>query len=686
MTEKPDQKSRRNLLPLHLFSSDAEPDERFDATEAGIPNKCVWKCGGACYHEAPNEANAQGNAFADIMERRFGRRTLIKGAAAATVPLVLTATPAADALLGDSGIGPKTASAAVKATNLGFAPITGTTADLEKLPAGYSRKILLRWGDPLFPGVERLTMENATPELQQKTFGYNCDLNLWFRTNSSSLRDTRGLLFVNHEYTEGERMFAGYDSANPTKEQVEIELAAHGGTLVELEWKNSQWNVVLDSPSNRRYDALATEYEITGPLRGHPLMRTAEDPRGTRVIGMLNNCAGGKTPWGTVLTAEENFNQYFANNDAVGDEWVKAANKRLGIPAGSSGRSWEKHVDRFDLAKDPNSANRFGFMVEIDPENPDWTPKKRTSMGRFKHEGANYGIANDGRVAFYSGDDERFDYLYKFVTHLEWNPDVREANLSLLDSGDLYVAKFRDDGTGAWIKLHPSNVNLRSWTMAQILLNTRGAADAVGATPMDRPEDVEVNPRNHRLYVTCTNNTRRTADQVDGPNPRPDNGPGHIIELSEDGGDAGSTTFTWEMFMLCGTPSDSSTYFAGFDKAQVSAIGAPDNIAFDKVGNLWIATDGQARTSAAKNDALFAVPTAGPERGKLQQFYSCPSGAEVCGPEFTDDNRTIFLNIQHPGENSAGPDNPESLWPDNVWPPLPSLIAITKNNGGVIGS
>ena len=691
MTDKQQPVSRRNFLPLRLFSEGVDGDLRFDADEAGIPNKCVWKCAGACYHEAPNESNAQDNSFADIMKRRFGRRTLIKGAAAATVPLVVSATPMGDALLGDNPLSPRVASAqtagstGVKGTNLGFKPITLTREDREQLPEGYSRKILLRWGDPLFPGVPRLTMANATAQLQEQTFGYNCDLNIWF-SMSSPARDTRGLLWVNHEYTEGARMFPSYDPANPTKAQVDVELAAHGGTVVELKKTGKEWEVVLDSPYNKRYSALSSVFEISGPLRGHDLLKTTADPEGVRVIGTLNNCAGGPTPWGTVLSGEENWNQYFANNDGNPNATLQAMNKRYGVGGGASSRSWEKYHSRFDLSKEPNEINRFGYIVEIDPMDPDWTPRKRTAMGRFKHEGANYSICADGRVAFYSGDDERFDYQYKFVTKNAWDPNDREAARTLLDEGDLYVARFRDDGTGTWIKLAPTNGSLRDWTMEDILLNTRGAADAAGATPMDRPEDVEVNPRNHRVYIACTNNTRRTAEQVDGPNPRPDNAAGHIIELSEDRGDAAATEFTWEMFMLCGRADDPSTFFAGFDKTQVSSIGAPDNVAFDRTGNLWIATDGMQNTPVAVNDGLFAVPTAGPNRGKLQAFYNCPKGAEVCGPYFTDDNRAVFLNIQHPGENSEGPDDPETLWPDNEWPPLPSLIVITKDNGGIIGS
>jgi secreted PhoX family phosphatase len=400
---------------------------------------------------------------------------------------------------------------------------------------------------------------------------------------------------------------------------------------------------------------------------------------------MLNNCAGGKTLWGTVLTAEENWNQYFANNDALTNESLKDVNSRYGVPGGASERLWEVHHPRFDVSEEPNEINRFGFVVEIDPYNPNSTPKKRTSLGRFKHEAATVALARDGRVVVYTGDDERFEYAYKFVTSRAYDPSARQANFDILDEGTLYVARFDDDGTGEWIPLRPGQGALAGWTLARILHDTRGAADAVGATPMDRPEDIEVNPWNNRVYVALTNNSRRTADDLNGPNPRAENAWGQILELSERGGDLGATRFQWEIFLLCGEPSDPSTYFAGFNKDQVSPIGCPDNVLFDNFGNLWIDTDGQP-SSIKKNDSLMAVPTAGPDRGKVQAFLNAPPGAEVTGAEFTPDNQAVFVNIQHPGEAGEGPDNPQSLWPDGVWPALPSLVVVTKIGGGRIGT
>ncbi len=660
---------------------DIQPVELIESPRDLIPNKCIWKCAAACFHEAPNEKSGR-DSIGDIIARRLSRRTMLKGMAAATVPLVAAATPFGSALLGESPLMPSSAEAAVPGTGLGFTPIALHTDDSLVVPEGYTANVLIRWGDPLHLGVPRMTVDNISAELQSLTFGYNCDLNVFFPLEGS----TGGLMAVNHEYSEGARMFHTYVPEQATQQHVDLELAAHGMTIVELTRDGSDWGYDVASPYNRRITG-ASPIELTGPVRGHDLVKTSYDPDGAMVWGMLNNCAGGRTLWGTVLTAEENFNQYFAHNDNLSDDNPqKAANKRYGIPAEASERQWERIYSRFDASQEPNEVNRFGYLIEVDPYDPTFVPKKRTAMGRFKHEAASMGLADDGRAVVYSGDDERFDYLYKFITSGTVDHEFRKANFELLDEGTLYVAKFHDDGTGEWIPLDPARRGeLHGWTQAEICINTRLAADAVEATPMDRPEDVEINPVTNRVYMVCTNNTNRKPEQIDGPNPRASNAAGHIIEIDEDGGDLGSKTFTWQIFMICGDPADPSTYFAGFDKTQVSAIGAPDNIAFDGIGNLWIATDGQFNP-IKKNDSVFAVPIAGPERGKLQTFLSSPSGCEVCGPEFSPDFEAFFANIQHPGEGGKGPDDPQSLWPDGTWPALPSMVVVTKNGGGRIGS
>jgi len=393
-----------------------------------------------------------------------------------------------------------------------------------------------------------------------------------------------------------------------------------------------------------------------------------------------------------VLTAEENFHQYFANLDglAQGDPRY-AVHRRYGMPSEGSDRKWERYHNRFDIAQEPNEAFRFGWMVEIDPYDPTRTPIKRTALGRFRHEAATITVAPNGQVVAYTGDDARFEYVYKFVSAGTYNPDNREANFGLLDEGTLYVAKFNDDGSGEWLPLvygqGPLTAENGFTSQGDVLVKTRLAADALGATKMDRPEDIETNPVNKKVYVVLTNNTRRGRENqpgVDTANPRPKNANGHIIEISEAGNNHAATTFTWEIFLLAGNPAeDATTYFAGFDKSQVSPIANPDNITFDLAGNLWIATDGAAR-SINFNDGIFAVPTEGAQRGNLKQFFAAVRGSEICGPEFTPDNRTLFVAIQHPGEGGTF-EEPISTWPDKQGLPRPSVVTVQAFDSRIIG-
>jgi secreted PhoX family phosphatase len=494
-------------------------------------------------------------------------------------------------------------------------------------------------------------------------------------------------------------MFPGF-VGTPTLEQVNVELMAHGVSIVEVRrHAGREWNYEVASSSNRRITG-ETEIEITGPAAGHEWMQTTYDPTGARVRGTLNNCAGGKTPWGTLLTCEENMNVYFANRGAMSSsDPRKAIHARYGLPSGATVRTWELYHSRFDVLQEPNEPFRFGWVVELDPYDPTFVPKKRTALGRFKHEGATVALARDRRVAVYSGDDERFDYIYKFVSAGRFDRTHREANLGLLDEGTLYVAKFHDDGTGEWLPLLfgegplvPAN---GFDSQARVLINTRGAADLLGATKMDRPEDIETNPRNGKVYCVMTKNEKRGTPGnpgVDAANPRPENRFGHIIELTEDEHDAAATTFTWEIFMLCGNPASpppGGVYFAGYDPSLVSPIATPDNITFDRDGNMWIATDGQGDAATlASNDGVFAVPVEGEERGFVRQFLSVPSGAEATGPELTPNDTTLFCAVQHPGKGKS------SYWPDSRWPdgdpatPRPSVVAVVKSDPGrpTIGS
>lgn len=649
--------------------------------------------------------------FGDILQRRVKRRSVLKGAGALSVGLVIS-----------SGVlTPLKAVANVKekgykrdpGNRISFTPIAPSSEDKVIVPDSYSHNVLIKWGDPLFPGAPEFNHYEQSRKTQELQFGFNCDFIGYYDLDHPG----KALLAVNHEYTSGYQMFPYYELAtdengelltsvalDPDQDQVEVEIAAHGMTIVEIEkLKHGGWHYLKRSHYNRRITGY-TDIEITGPLGGHPLLQTqgGYDDSGTRVRGMFNNCAGGKTPWGTVLTCEENFDQYFSNYGEV-EEKTDANDplyysRRIPAESGATDRKWEIYEDRFDLAKHPKEYNRFGYVVEIDPYDPDSTPKKRTALGRFKHEGAVPAITHDNRVAVYSGDDARFEYVYKFVTKGEYKPYNRAHNMTLLDQGTLYVAKFYDDGTGEWIPL-PND--------PAALINTRGTADEVGATKMDRPEDVGVSPKTGKVYVMLTNNSKRGTGEseglqedpgVDKTNPRDENSWGHIVEITETGGDSGALTFTWEIFMLCGNPSqqggitelddleDDEAYFAGFDPTQVSPIAAPDNVVIDKTGNLWVATDGQpSATYFGQNDGVFAVPTEGDDRGYCRQFLSGIPGGEVCGPEFSTDEHSFFCGIQHPGEGGGLP-NTKSSWPDGDNPPKPSVISVWNKAGKKIGS
>ena len=638
---------------------------------------CEISCDDQCFQPVPNQSGNE--PFAAILNRRISRRALMRGVAIGAPLLAISTSPVGSQLLGSA---PLTKTADAAGSSVGVESIPHDLDDRINLSPGYSSSVVIRWGDPVIAGAPPFRLDGQTAESAAKQFGFNCDYNGFFPLYPGA--SDRGILVVNHEYTSGTEMFPGYDSENPTPEQMAVEIMSHGLGIVEVERaRDGSWSYKADSSFNRRITG-ETPMMLTGPLMGHAYAQTGSDGSGMWVAGTLNNCAGGKTPWGTVLTAEENFHQYFGNGAAV-DEAGQVRNSRYGVGDAASRRQWETSYDRFDLAKEPNEVNRFGYVVEIDPYDATFTPRKHTALGRFKHEAANTTISDDGRVVVYSGDDQRFDYVYKFVSNDRFDPYNRAANFGLLESGTLYVARFNDDGSGEWLPLVAGGGSLATWTQAGISAFTRLAADAVGATPMDRPEDIEVNPVNHRVYIALTNNTKRASDQVDSANPRGPNTHGHILELTENGGDSGSRRFTWDIFIMCGDPSVDAdqTFFAGFDRSQLDSISAPDNLAFDLNGNLWIATDGQP-SKLDSADAVYVVPTAGPERGRIRRFMTGVPDGEVAGPEFTPDYRTLFVGIQHPGEGE-GLDNPSSTFPDGDFP-RPSVVALHKDDGGQIGT
>jgi secreted PhoX family phosphatase len=659
---------------------------------------CLYRCGNACDHPEPNESDNQ--YFGDLVQAEVSRRGVMRGGAigavvlgglAAAGPAVAApADPDADAErdVPDPAELAKTGGPAA----LGFKAIPPNRLDSFIVPNGYDHAVVVRWGDEVVPGAPAFDVYKQSAERQKRQFGYNNDFVGVLPLHGKD----RALLVCNQEYTNPELMFPGFTAtAALTVEQWKIIQAAVGMTVVEIErvGRTGEWQLVRNGRRlyNRRVTASDTRFAFTGPAAGHDLLKTAADRSGTQVIGTFANCSGGVTPWGTVLSGEENFNTVFVGANGA-PEAAKPGLKRYGFDTVNRGAvNWESADERFDLSKHPNEANRFGWVVELDPFDPRSTPRKHTAMGRLKHEGANVIVAKDSRVVAYTGDDERFDYLYKFVSHRKMYasraPWARKHNLTLLESGDLYVAKFDGNGRGTWLPLVKDNRSrVEGMTVPEVLILTRLAADRLGATKMDRPEDVEPNPKTGKVYCALTNNTRRgvgTDPGVDPVNPRVNNKHGQILEITEDDGDNAAETFSWRLPIICGDPTDPSTYFLGFDKSKVSPISCPDNVAFDASGNLWIATDGNALEA---NDGLFAVPLEGPDAGHLKQFLSVPFGAETCGPFITGDGRSVFTAVQHPGEREgARVENPASTWPDGDFA-KPGIAVTWKLDNGAVGA
>lgn len=668
---------------------------------------CRYRCGNACAHPAPNRS--ANPSFGEVVAETLSRRGVLRAAT-----LLALATAGGGAVTGGTAAPAAAASRPPARTGadapppgLRFEAVAPNRADAVTVPPGYAQQVVLRWGDPILAGAPRFDPRRLSAAAQRGQFGYNVDYLALLEPAGRAGREGLRLLVANHEYTSEELMFLGYDPEHPTREQVEVAWAAHGMSVVVVrtERDSGRLHPVPGHVLNRRITA-TTPFLLTGPAAGSELLRTHADPEGRRVLGTLNNCGGGVTPWGTVLSGEENFDQYFAHADAVSDPVARERLARYGVTGGASERRWERFDDRFDLRREPNEVNRFGWVVEIDPRDPTSTPRKRTALGRFKHEAAEPRLTHDGRVVLYMGDDERFDYLYKFVSAGRVargdDPASRAHNLRLLDEGTLYVARFTGDspedqidgsgrlpaddafdGAGTWIPLATGETShVPGMSAAEVYVFTRIAADRVGATKMDRPEDVEPHPRTGRLYVALTNNTDRGAAGAPGPdeaNPRRGNKHGHVLELVERGSDPAARTFAWRLMLVCGDPEDPDTYFAGFDKARVSPISCPDNIAFDEHGNLWLATDGNA---LGGNDGLFAVPVRGPHRGHVKQFLTVPVGAETCGPVVSD--KRVLVAAQHPGEvDGASADRPASHWPDGPGSlPRPSVVAVWRERDG----
>lgn len=689
-----------NLKPLALFVNHDGRSSRASVT-------CRYKCGNACAHEVPNTSD--GEYFGDIVRSALTRRGILKGSAAAVIAVgagsVLAACGADEN--GNSGAATTTAPAGEPPAGTQFTAVSPNKEDAVVIPEGYEQGVVIRWGDPIFPETPAFDFDHQTPQAQERQFGFNNDFAGLLPIDG---QPNAFLLVVNHEYTTEPFMFKGYDKENPTLEQFQVGVTAHGLSVVAVKGEPGSGRLTPEFGQYNRRITANTPFVVTGPAAGSGLLKTAADPTGTQVIGTLNNCSGFVTPWGTVLSGEENFNQYFANSDKVSDDKAAKALKRYGFVDGATERKWERFDRRFDLAQEPNEAHRFGWVIEVDPWDPTSTPIKHTALGRFKHEAATIHITSDGTVVAYSGDDEKFDYMYKFVSSRKMQPGTGQAsmrhNLTLLDAGTLYVAKLTGNeadkidgsgkvpsdngftGTGVWLPLLKTGDDgkgeslVDGMTADEVAVFTRFAGDKVGATKMDRPEDFQPNPKTGKVYVALTNNDKRGAEgkaPVDEANPRNLNKNGQILEIDDD---HAGTTFTWSLLLVCGDPKAADTYFGGFDKSKVSAISCPDNLAFDDHGNLWISTDGNALKS---NDGLFSVVLDGPNRGETKQFLTVPKGAETCGPTVSEARVTVC--VQHPGESDeASADSPISHWPDGGdSQPRPAVVSVWKSGGGRIG-
>ena len=636
------------------------------------------------------------STIGDVIAARFGRREFLRGglgvgAIAATIgPLAILAAQRARADMPPP---------------FRFQEIEAGVDTDHHIAQGYDADVLIRWGDPVMRGALPFDPHKQSAASQKLQFGYNNDYLGYLPMPGAAFPSRHGLLVVNHEYTNEELMFPALGRqdrkdvafAGMTKELVDIEMAAHGGSVLEVVRERAKWRVVRGSRFSRRIHA-DTPMEITGPAAGHPRMKTNADPSGRKVLGMVNNCAGGVTPWGTWLTCEENFHGYFWGK--LTDRHPEMRNyRRYGAPGNAY--AWGKWYERFDVTKEPNEANRFGWVVEIDPFDPTSTPKKRTALGRNKHEGAAGIVNKDGRYIIYLGDDERFEYVYRFVTRDKVSRAGRRANRNLLDQGTLSVARYHADGTVDWLPLvygqGPLTPANEFHSQAGVLIETRRAADLLGATKMDRPEDVEANPKTNNVYVILTSNEHRKSEQVDAANPRANNRFGHIIEMTPPDGDHAAARFGWNILLKCGDPSITAVG-ASFSTATTRNgwFGTPDNLAIDNQGRLWIATDGNSASKSGRTDGIWGVETEGPLRGTSKHFYRVPIGAEMCGPYFTPDDETLFVAVQHPGEGAglhatSGPstyENPSTRWPDFEphMPPRPAVVAITRKGGGKIAS
>lgn len=603
--------------------------------------------------------NRSGNRpFEDVLTARLGRRTLMgAGAATFTSALFLESADAKPRGAG-SPVGGRSAPGRGRARNvlIDFEACPNPGGPNPVISADYAYDTILPWGSPLQPGGPDIAggrPGSAADAEVQVGAGHD---GMWFFPIGGS--NNHGILCINHEFgTNGTVLGAG--SPN-TLEQVRISQAVHGVTCVEIRRVGGSWAAVGGSRSRRI--TVNTPVSFSGPAAGHALL---DNTAGNDPAGTVNNCANGYTPWGTYLTCEENINGYFGATGSLPDD---EGTQRYGFTAGGFGYGWYRFDERFDLSSQRHAGerNRFGWVVEIDPMDPDAAPVKRTALGRFKHEGIALTVGRGGRVVGYMGDDQRFDYIYKFVSDSNWR-SMRARGISPLDEGRLYVARFNDDGTGDWLELTIEDPVLaaRFADQGDVLVHARIAADILGATPMDRPEWTTVGP-DGSVYCSLTNNTRRS--EPDAANPIAPNRDGHIIRWIDADGHTG-TSFSWDHYL-----------FALDTIGAEDEFSSPDGLWADPDGRLFIQTDGGQYNG---NNQMLVSDTS---TGEIRRLFAGVVGDEITGIAVTPDRRTMFINTQHPGNGNPASTNFPILGAGGPEVPRDATIVITRKDGGVIGS
>ncbi len=586
-------------------------------------------------------------------------------------------------------------------TNIGFKSVPMAKVDAIVVPEGYVAEVMAPWGEPIgvagaMPAWKPDASNTAAEQAVQ--MGMHHDGVAFYPLGDGAAGSARGLLAMNHEYVDDGLLHAD-GLATWSAEKVKKAQAAHGVSVIEIAQTGGRWQVVRPSRYAKRHTS-ATPFVVQGPAAGHALLKTAADPDGRRVLGTLNNCASAPTPWGTYLSGEENWAFYFDGGGAT----APADARRYGVREKSPYR-WAEHDERFDFGKHPNEFNRFGYIVEIDPMAPDALPVKRTSLGRCAHEGAWVAVTKDGRAVVYTGEDARFEYIFKFVSRDRIAParpgvTAAQANRELLDHGTLYVARFDTGGRGQWIPLVAGQGVLTADKgfpdQASVCVRSRQAGDAVGATKMDRPEWLAIDERTREVYCTLTNNSARgTTGQpgVDAANPRANNAMGQIIRWKEDG-DYDGTHFAWDHLVLAGDPANERADAKGNINGDI--YGCPDGIVFDTRGVLWIQTDAHATQMGQgelKNLPVNQMLACNPRTKETRRFLTAPVNCEVTGVAFTPDMRTMFINIQHPGETPSDRSDPKQPDRYSNWPegkagarPRSATVVIRRKDGGVVGT